>query len=75
MNFAPERSRIAEQLLSLTTFIFRERYLDWIERVSMDYVDILRSPNNQWPKNERPHIDATLAVRLAHIDARWLGLD
>jgi hypothetical protein len=75
-TFAPERSKIAQQLKFIRTGFFRERYLEWVDRMSVDQLSPLRSRTNSWPDGKRPRLNSELLdARLAQIDARWLDLD
>jgi len=74
--FVPDRREIAKRFQSLKTYYFREKYVDWLERVSIGHIVELRSPANAWPRGKRPQTyDDPLASRLAQLDARWLNLD
>jgi NACHT domain len=74
--FVPSRGIIACDFGRLRTSVFRNRFVDWVERASIDHVDTLRNLQNSWPQGRRPQIDGDAAsIRLAQLDARWLDLD
>lgn len=75
-QFVPDRQRIAAAFLSLQTEWMRLRYVAWLERASLDHIVQMRSPSNVWPNGKRPQPNGDgAAVRLAQLDAVWLGLD
>lgn len=75
-SFNPNRIDIARQFESFYTKTGRTWYVDWLESASIDHFDILRQHNNRWPPEGRPQLSGDEAsLRLARLDARWLGLD
>jgi hypothetical protein len=76
MMFNPMRQTIAQHFEAMRTPYFRMKFVDWLERVSIAYIDVLRDPSNTWPSGKRPQLDRDPAsVKLAQLDARWLDLD
>ena len=74
--FIPDRSQIATQLLSMRTGFFLGRYIEWLDRMSVDHLGALRSPDNSWPAGKRPPLgNEFLSARLAQIEAGWLDLN
>lgn len=70
------RSEIAGQFCGLRTKIFRLRYVDWLEGATRGRSGRLQDPMNAWPDGQRPQMESDPAsVKLAQLDARWLGLD
>jgi hypothetical protein len=74
-KFLADRTEIAKEFSSLQTQWGRMAYVHWLEKISVNHLDTLRRPNNQWPAAGRPQRDGDEAtVRLAQIDMRWRDL-
>jgi NACHT domain-containing protein len=75
-GFTPVRSVIAQQFLSLKTSYFRMLLVGWFEVSAIDCLIQLRREGNEWPDGRRPQMRGDgSSVKLAELDARWLGLD
>jgi len=70
------REEITLQFTALRTGFYRRKYVDWLERVTINSQEVLRESDNLWPDGRRPQMEGDRAsVKLAQLDARWLDLD
>jgi hypothetical protein len=74
-NFRPYRKEIARDFLRFSTQWGRMRYVDELERLTVQHFETLKLDDNTWPDGVRPQTSDLASTKLAQLDARWLGLD
>jgi len=50
-------------------------YVNRLEELTIEHVDAFKRADNLWPKGVRPQYGDKASMKLAQLDARWLGLD
>jgi hypothetical protein len=74
-NFRPIRHDIARDFTSLRTQWGKLRYVEELERLTVQHFEALKMEDNVWPNDVRPQGHDLASTKLAEIDARWLGID
>jgi hypothetical protein len=74
-TFRPNRDSIARNFERLRTGWGRLSYVNRLEELTIEHVDAFKRADNLWPKGVRPQYGDKASMKLAQLDARWLGLD